>query len=149
LVALATVAAFPHPSSAAPRELGGSAGQLGAAKAETATFVAEISAIGTYSAGSEGTVLVTLTPKGEYHINPQYPYKFKAPTPAPDGLSYPKPVLVRGDGQFEEKRATFKLPFTASKSGSMSVGGTLHLSVCSAANCIVDKVVLELSVDVK
>ena len=30
-----------------------------------------------------------------------------------------------------------------------SVGGTLHLSVCSAANCIVDKVPLEITVEVK
>lgn len=122
---------------------------IGGTKAETDTYTAEIKAPGSYKAGAEGFVEVVLSTKGAYHTNAQYPYKFKAADPAPDGISYPKPVLQRADGTFEEKRGQFKVPFTASKPGKYTVGGVFSLSVCSEANCIMDKVPLEISVDVK
>ncbi len=118
-------------------------------KAETENYVAEIHASGSYKAGAEGAVEVTLTTKGGYHTNAQYPYKFKASDPAPDGVTFPKPTLVRADGTFEEKKGSFRVPFTAAKPGKFTIGGTLYLSVCSDANCIMDKVPLEVPVDVK
>ncbi len=41
------------------------------------------------------------------------------------------------------------MPFVAAKAGKATISGTLLLSVCSDANCIMDKVPLELTVDVK
>ena len=122
---------------------------VAAAKSETDTYVAEIKAPGAYKAGSEGTVEVTLTTKGAYHTNAQYPYKFKVADPAPDGVKYPKPMLVRADGTFDEKKGSFKVPFSAVKAGKVTIGGVFSLSVCSEANCIMDKVPLEISVEVK
>jgi hypothetical protein len=117
-------------------------------KSETESYVAEIVASGSYRAGAEGTVDVTLVPKGGYHTNAQYPYKFKVADPPAEGVAYPKPLLQRTDGAFEEKKGAFKLPFVAQKKGKATVGGTLSLSVCSDANCIMDKVPLEVTVDV-
>jgi hypothetical protein len=119
-----------------------------AAKFETANYLVEITAPGPFKVGAEGAANVTLTTKGAYHINAQYPYRFKAAAP-PNGLSYPKPVLQRADGAFEEKRAVFKLPFVASQPGKFNVGGAFHLSVCSAENCLVDKPSLDVSVSVE
>jgi hypothetical protein len=42
-----------------------------------------------------------------------------------------------------------QIPFVAAQAGRSTVAGTFHLSVCSEANCIIDKVALELPVDVK
>jgi DsbC/DsbD-like thiol-disulfide interchange protein len=64
-------------------------------------------------------------------------------------VTYPKPILQRADGTFEEKKGSFKVPFTAAKAGPVTIAGTLSLSVCSDANCIMDKVPLEVAVDVK
>ena len=64
-------------------------------------------------------------------------------------MTFPKPILQRADGSFEEKKGYFKVPFTAAKAGKVTLGGTLYLSVCSDANCIMDKVPLEVAVDVK
>ena len=119
------------------------------ARSETENYVAEIKSTGGYKAGAQGTVEVTLTPKGAYHTNAQYPYKFKLGTPAPEGLTYPKPILLRADGSFAEKKGSFKVPFTAAKPGKYTVKGVLSLSVCSEANCIMDKVELSADVDVK
>jgi len=118
------------------------------AKAETDNYIVEIKSDGSYKAGAEGNVLVTLTTKGDYHINKQYPYKFKAVDPAPEGVSFPKPVLTRDAGTFGEKDGSFKVPFVAAKSGRATIGGTFFLSVCSDANCVLDKVPLEVSVKV-
>jgi len=118
-------------------------------KAETENYVTEIAPVGAYKAGAEGLAKITLVAKGAYHINDKYPYKFKTPTPPPEGLTYPKPVLARADGAFEATRATFQLPFVAAKTGKATVGGTLFLSVCSEANCLVEKVPLEIAVEIK
>jgi hypothetical protein len=122
---------------------------VGGARADTESYAVEIKAGGPYKAGAEGMVEVTLTPKGGYHTNDQYPYKFKAADPPPDGVTFPKPVLQRADGSFEKARGSFRVPFVAAKAGKFTIGGTLSLSVCSDANCIMDKVPLDVPVDVK
>jgi hypothetical protein len=121
----------------------------GGPRAETESYTVEMKAGSSYKAGAEGAVEVTLTPKGSYHTNDQYPYKFKVADPPPEGVTFPKPLLQRADGSFEKARGTFKVPFVAAKSGKVTIAGTMSLSVCSDANCIMDKVPLEVAVDVK
>lgn len=120
-------------------------------KSETESYVAEIKIPTgvTYAAGKEGNVEIVLTPKAPFHINDAYPYKFRTPDPAPAGVTYPKPLLTRADGKFEEQRGSFTLPFVAAKAGKYGIGGTLSLSVCSPASCLMEKVELAVDVDVK
>jgi hypothetical protein len=119
------------------------------AKVDSDSYAIEMKATGPYKAGAEGTVEVTLTAKGDYHINKQYPYKFKLIDPAPDGVTFPKAILKKEDGAFDEKKATFKVPFVVTKAGKAKVSGTLSLSVCSDANCIMEKQLVEVSIDAK
>jgi hypothetical protein len=119
-----------------------------ASKLEADTYLVEIAAMGPYKSGATGSVKVTLTTKGVFHINAQYPYRFKTAPPA-DGVSYPKAVLERADGQFAEKTAVFDLPFVASHAGTFEVGGVFNLSVCSPNSCIVQKAPLDISVSVR
>jgi hypothetical protein len=109
---------------------------------ETESFRVEISAPGPYTSGAAGTV------KGAFHINDKYPYRFKTAAPA-EGVSYPKPVLQRSDGQFQEKQAVFSVPFVASRPGTFDVGGILHLSVCGPGSCLVEKSALSVAVVVR
>jgi hypothetical protein len=137
-------------SEAAPsRDTVAESVQVASARAEAEQYVAEIKPEGAYKAGTVGTLVVTLASKGAYHTNGEYPYKFQLKDPAPDGVSYPKPVLQRADGSFEEHRASFKVPFLATKPGTVRIGGKLFMSLCSEANCIIDRVPLEVDVDVK
>jgi hypothetical protein len=117
-------------------------------KLETDTYLVEITAPGPYKAGAPGSVRVSLTTKGIFHINGQYPYRFKAGAPA-DGVSYPKPILERADGQFAEKTAIFDLPFVAAHAGTFDVGGVFHMSVCSPGSCVMQKAPLSVSVSVQ
>ena len=136
-------AASSHASSAEPAQRM----QATSTKIEADSYLVEISTGSPPPAGAAGSVRVSLTAKGGFHINDQYPYRFRASPPV-DGVSYPKPVLERADGQFEEKTAVFQLPFVASHAGQFSVGGVLNLSVCSPTSCIVQKVPLAVTVSV-
>jgi len=136
------------PSRATPSPAPSAAVQAGA-RTDNDKYTAEIQANGAYKSGAEGAVDVVLTPKGGYHINAQYPYKFKLSDPAPEGVTFPKAILARADGSFEEKKGSFRVPFVAAKAGKVTVAGTLYLSVCSDANCIIEKEPLEVAVDVK
>ncbi len=137
------------PSRPAPAASPESAGVHAGARSDNEKYTAEIKPTGAYTSGAQGAVDVTLTPKGGYHINAQYPYKFKVSDPAPEGVTFPKPLLARADGSFEETKGAFHVPFVAAKAGKVTVGGTLYLSVCSDANCIIEKEPLEVAVDVK
>ena len=132
----AVEAAAPAPAAAGP-------------KVDTDTYTIEMKASGKSKAGQESLVEVTLVPKGEYHINEKYPIKFKVADPAAAGVKYPKPLLKREDGTIDLKKGLFKVPFVADKAGKASVSGVLYLSVCSDANCIMDKQELAASVDVE
>jgi hypothetical protein len=131
-------------------------------KADTATYAVEMRATGPYKAGAEGSIELILKAKGSYHMNDQYPYKFKVQSPPAEGVSYPKPAIQRADFTFAEENknnpenrdhkfdtAKVLIPFVAAHAGRTTVAGTFHLSVCSEANCVIDKAALELAVDVK
>jgi hypothetical protein len=142
------LSAFVVPAASARASGEAAPAQPSTAKVEADTYLVELSAGGPYKAGATGSVKVSLTAKAGFHINDQYPYRFNTTPPAP-GVSYPKPVLERADGQFEEKAAVFNLPFVASHAGQFTVGGVLKLSVCSPASCIVQKAPLAISVIVQ
>jgi hypothetical protein len=93
---------------------------------------------GKYSAGQQGTVEAVVVPKGEFHCNQEYPYKFVASTGSP-GVTYPKPT-VRGDGlSVSTTRAAMRIPFVPQNAGEAKVGGTFHFSVCTDSQCVVEK----------
>lgn len=118
-------------------------------KQESETFIASIAPSGDCVVNKECKVTVELVSKGAYKINDQYPTKWKVADPAAEGVSYPKPLLKKEDGKFEKTKGSFEVPFVAAKSGKAKVAGVLSLSVCSDANCIMEKAPLEIEVAVK
>jgi hypothetical protein len=115
---------------------------------DNANYRAEMKAPGPCKANSTCTAEVLVEAKGEYHINDKYPYRFKVEDPPPQGIKYPKPVVGKEDGTMDEHKVVLKVPFVSETSGAKKVAGTLSLSVCSAANCLMDKQPLEVTVKV-
>jgi len=101
-----------------------------------------------YKAGEKASFNVTLQPKTGFHINGQFPIRFKANTP-PEGVTYDKPLLKREDGKFTDTDGSFQVDFTAAKAGTYTVGGTISLSVCNEKTCTMEKVALEAAIEVK
>lgn len=110
-----------------------------------ASFSAYMTGAKSYKAGQAGTVTAVVNALGDYHINQEYPYKVALNDVA--GVSFPEKTVKnvsRG-----EKRATISIPFTAEKAGSATITGTCSLSVCTAENCVIEKVPLSVSVKVE
>jgi hypothetical protein len=149
-IALATVFLSGQGQSvAAPRPAESqSAAITKGAKIDSEQYTVEMKASGTYKANQEGNVEIAITPKGDYKLNAKYPVKFKLTDPAPEGLRFPKPLLKREDGKFEDKKGSFTVPFVAARSGKATISGVLSVSVCTDKNCVMEKLELDLTVDV-
>jgi hypothetical protein len=120
----------------------------GAPSFENANYSAKIASAGPCKKDQTCSAEVVVVAKGEYHINDKYPYRFKLEDPPPAGLKYPKAVIGKEDGTMDERKITLKVPFVPGSAGDKKVAGLLSLSVCSAANCLMDKQQLDLTVKV-
>lgn len=116
---------------------------------ENANYRAQIRPAGACKKDQLCGAEVLVEAKGDYHINDKYPYKFKLEDPAPSGMRYPKPVVGKEDATMDEHKVVLKVPFVSEGTGDKRVSGTLSLSVCSAANCLMDKQPLEVTVKVE
>lgn len=127
--ALAATSAAPEPPAPPPVESPKQTGQA---------FSVWLQSSGRYTAGQQGTVEAVVVPKGPFHCNQEYPYKFTASAGSP-GVTYPKPV-VRAEGlTVSPSRAVMRVPFVPQNAGDVKVGGTYSFSVCTDEQCVVEK----------
>ncbi len=97
------------------------------------------STVGTCTANAECKITLRLEAKGDFHVNKEYPYKFKM-NAAPAGVTYPTDTFSKANGDFtldasNEKVGTMTLKFKSANKGAVSISGVFKLSVCSAQNC--------------
>lgn len=105
-------------------------------------------------AGSECTVELVLEASGDYHINKEYPYKFKA-NPANVEFLGKSPggpnVFTKEAGDFKirsEKVGVMAVRFKPKGKGAVEIGGRYKLSVCSTQNCQLETQTVGTSVQV-
>jgi hypothetical protein len=119
-------------------------------------FFLDAAPSGDCAVGATCSVIIKLVATGEFHINDEYPYKFKADD-AP-GLVFlgadaaGKNVFskVASDWQKkDEKSGEMKIAFRAADKGDKSVGGTFKLSVCSAQACELEQQPVQATVAVR
>jgi hypothetical protein len=105
--------------------------------------------------GATCSLTIKLVATGEFHINEEYPYKFKADD-AP-GLEFlgsdpaGKTVFSKVASDWkkkDEKSGAMTVAFRAADKGSKSVGGTFKLSVCSAQTCQLEQQPVQATVAV-
>jgi hypothetical protein len=125
-----------------------SAARIAASKADKDQYTVELKTTGSCRAGSACTAQISLRSKGAYHINDKFPIKFKFGS-APSGVSYAKPIVRREEGKFGATEGTLPVGFTIASAGRAKIGGTFSFSVCTDANCLMEKVDLDLDVDAK
>ncbi len=115
-----------------------------AAEVKAASFTATIEAPAS-KAGETAHAVVRVVPIAGYKVNAEYPYKCKM-DPASEGVTFPTPVVTAVDRTKE--LATMKLPYVAAKPGTARVGGVCSISVCTAENCVIEKVALVIDAKV-
>jgi hypothetical protein len=116
-------------------------------KFSEAAFELALRPVGEYRAGQIGRVEAVIGAKDPYHVNAEYPLKFKTRTGT--SIKYAREVVGRDAAKLEVKRATVPIEFTPQTAGRSVVGGTLSFSVCNDQRCLIEKRDLEIGIDVK
>jgi hypothetical protein len=98
------------------------------------------------SAGAPCTVALKLVATGDFHVNDEYPYRFKADdapgvtflgTDTAGATTFSK---AAGDWQKgDAKSGAMTVKFVAGDPGPKAIAGTLKLSVCSAGACLLEQ----------
>ena len=145
---VSTITLHATPSRAAGDDAAAGA-PLASNRFDAEAYQVEMKGTGPYRIGVEGRAQLTLNSKPGYHVNDKYPIKLKLSDPAPEGVTYPKAILKRGDASCAEASCTFEVPFLPARAGKARVAGVFAFSVCSESSCIMEKLELELSVDVQ
>ena len=100
------------------------------------SFELRSSAAGPYTAGQAGTFEVRLTPRGNYHVNQDYPMTITLT--GPDGVTFPSATVERAAATaYTEQLATFAVPFTA-PAGQHDVRAVVDFAVCTPEACMPD-----------
>jgi hypothetical protein len=105
-------------------------------------FFVDAAPSGECAAGATCSLTFELVATGAFHINDEYPYKFKADdvpgleflgTDAAGASVFSK--QASNWKKKDEKSGVMTVAFRSAEKGTKSVGGTLKLSVCSAETC--------------
>jgi hypothetical protein len=135
--------AIPVASARAAAATGG-AGCKHAACADN--FFVDTQAPSECAVGSTCDLAVKLTAVGDFHVNDEYPYRFKA-NDVP-GIDYAgtdsmgKGVFSKPAGDWKKadaKTGVMTVKFTPREKGDKTITGTFKMSVCSAANCLLEQ----------
>jgi hypothetical protein len=114
---------------------------------EEATFALRMAEAGPYKAGELGRFVLQIEPRGEFHINMEYPVEIAVT--GTDGTTFPKANLLKPDAaEFGEKKARFEVPFTALAAGDHKVNCNVKFAVCTEENCVPDERNLTLALAV-
>jgi hypothetical protein len=132
----------PPPPSAAPAPAAPAApAQPAAAPSERfddPTFELAAVPAGPYASGKLGSFAVSLKPRGEYHVNQDFPMTISVTSSA--AVEFPKQKLGKAEAaQFTEQIARFDVPFTPKAAGAHKVEAHVRFAVCTPENCIPDE----------
>jgi hypothetical protein len=98
------------------------------------------------ASGSECNLSVKLGALGVFHVNDEYPYKFKADDAV--GVEFGgtdaagKNVFSKPAGNWrkvDEKSGVMSVKFKVLSAGERTISGTFKLSVCSAETCLLEQ----------
>jgi pyruvate/2-oxoglutarate dehydrogenase complex dihydrolipoamide acyltransferase (E2) component len=131
--------------AAAPAEA--AAAMPAASKYSEAGFDLVLQPKGSYTSGQAGEAEIVLNAKAPFHVNNQYPYKFKVKE-AP-GLKFANLVVAKDLVKIEPAKATVPVAFTPESAGKHTVAGQLSFSVCTDDKCMIEKRELALEIDAK
>jgi hypothetical protein len=124
-------------------------------KPDTDQYNVALVARGPYAAGQAASAIFTVAAKPGYHVNPEYPMVFKPQ--GHSGVQFAEERLKLTWGQKTpcaekpEDACAVEVPIalTPEKAGPAVVAGLVAFSVCNPQHCLIEKLPLSLSIDVK
>ena len=116
-------------------------------KYDEAGFDLALTPKGNYASGQAAEAEIVLAAKAPFHVNQNYPYKFKL-VQAP-GLKFASLLIAKDAVKLEPARATVPVLFTPETAGKHTLSGQLSFSVCTDDKCMIEKRELALEIDAK
>ena len=123
------------------------------ARAEDANYEVALEPPTEAKAGEAATARVVVKARGHYHVNREYPTSFKPDAAALETFGAEKVALGQGADRTpcasqpaEACAMSAPLPFTPRGPGDVRLAGTVAFSVCSAEQCLIEKVPLAATV---
>ena len=99
-------------------------------------------------AKTRATATVSVSPKGPFHVNLEYPVKLTIT--APDGVTLEKQKQTKDDAKrFVKEGLDFEVGFVADGTGKKSFSGELKFAVCTDTDCKPSTEKVSFDVDVK
>lgn len=112
------------------------------------TYELVATASGPYSSGEQGTFEIRLVPRGEHHVNVDFPFAIALAGPEP--VRFAETSLDREDAaELTEQRARFAIPFTPGAAGEHRVTATVDFAVCTPSTCLPEQRTLALVLPVQ
>jgi hypothetical protein len=102
------------------------------------TFELAAASAGPYATDKLASFAISLKPRGEYHINQDFPISVSVQLSAGSaGIDFPKAKLDKPQAaEFDEQLARFDVPFTPRAAGMHKVEAQVKLAVCTPENCV-------------
>ena len=126
------------------------------AEVQAPAWVVRASAPRALQVGERAQLEVLVEARAGYHLNEDYPINFR-PTPT-EQTAFERVRIDRKDGIIVERckaepslscRARAPVAFMPEVGGSARVGGTLAFSACDASQCLIEKVQVAATVEVR
>lgn len=111
-------------------------------------YQVEVKTAGAFTPGKPDKMEITLTCKGEFHINAKYPVKFTPAEPQTPEIKVPKPVPIQ-KGPSSHKKAVFYIPFTMPVAGTSYYSGTLEFGLINGSQQSVEKAEIKFEAEAK
>jgi hypothetical protein len=107
------------------------------------------------AAGANCAMTLNLVATGEYHINDDYPYKFRADDAPHVAFQGTDPaganVFSKGASNWQKtgpQNGALSVVFQAADKGAKKISGVFKLSVCSVHNCQLEQTAINTTVSV-
>lgn len=153
------VVACDKSAGAAAGAVGSPAGAsaVGSASVDATNYKLELKPEASYAAGKEGTFQIIVKTKGEYHVNDEFPSKFKVLESANVTYAQAKIEKMKDASAFALTKCNkdskdsctmvLTVKFTPAK-GATKVGGELSFGVCNKDSCLIEKKSLDSDIKV-
>lgn len=111
--------------------------KVGQSKFDEAAFAVEMASKNPVKVGETGHLTITLTPKAPFHVNAEYPHRFKVTSAK--GSNAPATVVTAEPAKRKPTQLELSVPVVPSQIGSGELEGELSFSVCTAEKCLMEK----------
>lgn len=110
---------------------------VGKSSYDEAAFALTLRARGTLVQNKAGELVIELNPKPPFHVNLEYPHRFKVSTK--NGLTSSTDTIQRDAAKLSESKLEMVIPVTLTAAGPARLDGEMSFSICTSERCLMEK----------